>query len=206
MKAKKATAQKVVKDNIPPQVVGEPLNPVVGKAVDASATHSSALVQDWLENSLFRSIREGWLTKGRRSKAVFHVLGNLSSENILPTMTIHAPEFHSMGCVHQSTPSGVFMYLSPTLEFESQGRVDFVVAHEFAHVVLRHHEPGNEQAALKADTYQNRPAEVAANALAESWGFKRSKRDGKFGKLLQWIAGELPITTAKHILQLLKEG
>jgi hypothetical protein len=64
------------------------------------------------------------------------------------------------------------MYLSPMLELESQAKVNFTVAHEFAHIALGHHLPDNQQMTEQAESHEDRPAERAADALAMSWGFK----------------------------------
>ena len=74
-----------------------------------------------------------------------------------------------------SAPSGegAFIYLAPSLERESQAQVDFTVAHEFAHALLRHHLPGNDSLSkkeLKAG-YLNWNSEKAADKLAKQWGF-----------------------------------
>jgi hypothetical protein len=74
-----------------------------------------------------------------------------------------------------SAPSGedAFIYLAPSLERESQAQVDFTVAHEFAHALLRHHLPGNDSLSkeeLKA-AYLNWNSEKAADKLALEWGF-----------------------------------
>ena len=90
--------------------------------------------------------------------------------------------------------NGLFVYLSPMLELESQWRVDFTVAHEIAHLVLKHHEPENPQMALHGETHQTRPAELAADTLAELWGFKRPKRMGVYDKMLVRAAKEAPKT------------
>jgi hypothetical protein len=74
-----------------------------------------------------------------------------------------------------SAPSGedAFIYLAPSLERESQAQVDFTVAHEFAHALLRHHLPGNDRLTteeLKVG-YLNWNSERAADKLALEWGF-----------------------------------
>jgi hypothetical protein len=59
-----------------------------------------------------------------------------------PTFLIDAPELtHAAACipadVYQTT--GTIIYLSPTLEFETQAQVNHTVAHEFAHLALKHY-------------------------------------------------------------------
>ena len=70
-----------------------------------------------------------------------------------------------------------FIYLAPALERQSQEQVDFTVAHEFAHALLRHHLPGNDSLSkeeLKAG-YLNWKSEVAADKLVLKWGFTLPK-------------------------------
>ena len=75
---------------------------------------------------------------------------------------------------------GVVVYLSPSLEFDSQRDVDHTVAHELAHIFLGHHLLDNAQMKEHAEKHQDRPAEKAADELAATWGFPRRKR-GKSG-------------------------
>ena len=62
-------------------------------------------------------------------------------------------------------------FLSPRLERKSQARVNSVVAHEFAHVILGH--DGDSFPVDKVPKkYKDLPAEKAADALIESWGYR----------------------------------
>ena len=66
------------------------------------------------------------------------------------------------------------LYLSPLLELYSQTEIEFTVAHEFAHVALGQLwsiNSSREAGTFKDSTYGDAPAELAADKLAESWGF-----------------------------------
>ena len=77
-----------------------------------------------------------------------------------------------------------FVYLSPTLEFELQVDVDFIVAHELAHLVLGHgRQRQRDQTEVDAD-------ENAADELVCRWGYlRRDRRDSRFLKLLEKVEG-----------------
>jgi hypothetical protein len=133
---------------------------------------------DWFEQSVMESIREGWLVGDcKRCTAVPLVVNAMGWDvyNTLPIVTIYTPSFNHYRCVQRTTPTGVLMYLSPMLELESQAKVNFTVAHEFAHIALGHHLPDNQQMTEQAERHEDRPAERAADALAMSWGFKRKR-------------------------------
>jgi hypothetical protein len=67
-----------------------------------------------------------------------------------------SPWMRGLACVM----TGGLIYLAPRLEDESQEQVDFTVAHEFAHLYLRHHEQPT-----------NANMEDEANALVKQWGY-----------------------------------
>ena len=97
--------------------------------------------------------------------------------------TIFAPSADTLGLVddwfHPRGPesSGVRIYLSPRLESLSQSKVDSVVAHEFAHAILRHE--GESFPMGKAPKqYQDLPQEIAADKLIEKWGYAPATRKG----------------------------
>lgn len=74
------------------------------------------------------------------------------------------------------------IYLDPSLERKPQALVNFFVAHEFAHALLRHHMPKNQRMSERdlASDYLNQSTEKAADALAVKWGFTLPKiRAGK---------------------------
>ena len=69
--------------------------------------------------------------------------------------------------------------MAPSLERHSQPEVDFTVAHEFAHTVLRHHEPEKLMTFSMDEAkkgYLNWDSEVAADQLVAEWGYKIPKR------------------------------
>jgi hypothetical protein len=70
------------------------------------------------------------------------------------------------------------IYIAPRLEEETQEQNNFTLAHEFAHVSLRHH--SYEAMAIGALTDAD---EDAADALVRSWGYEipayRTKSVGK---------------------------
>jgi hypothetical protein len=65
----------------------------------------------------------------------------------------------------------ILLYLDPCLEKMTQCAVNYVVAHEFAHVVLGHY--GNFEHVRKPGLHREQPEEVAADALVVSWGYAR---------------------------------
>lgn len=146
------------------------------------------------------SIKNGWLIDAhfceKRFKAVLHVCGKIflqddDAQNVfasMPVVTFYTPSLNTAGQV-KSMVRGVLVYLAPTLEYNSQRDVNFVVAHELAHVFLRHHEKNNQQMKEQAEEYADRPSEKAADALAEKWGFpKRKKGQTDFVKLtVSWL-------------------
>jgi len=67
------------------------------------------------------------------------------------------------------------VYLSPELELESQEQVNFTVAHEFAHVVLKH-------SSLCWNPEQGKRDEQTADDLAKEWGFERPEQPYKINK------------------------
>jgi hypothetical protein len=101
---------------------------------------------------------------------------------VFPPIIVFAPSADILGQVLPqfpqltSAPSGpgpVLLYLSPQLEQLSQAQADFTVAHEFAHVALGHYRPEACISDTEYKTCEDVPNEQAADALAESWGFKR---------------------------------
>lgn len=66
----------------------------------------------------------------------------------------------------------VLVYLSPELEQMPQRCVNYVVAHEFAHVALGHYGPGFPYAdTLWVAHHDEKPEEQAADALVVEWGY-----------------------------------
>ena len=98
---------------------------------------------------------------------------------------IPAPGLFGSTVLMPSGPNAedALIYLAPSLERQSQTQVDFTVAHEFAHALLRHHLPANDRLSKKElrGSYLNWKSEAAADKLALKWGFTlpayRKKRD-----------------------------
>jgi IrrE N-terminal-like domain len=107
-----------------------------------------------------------------------------SVENDLPRIVVFAPNPRDYGlCIPlmAGDPDGAdaFIYLAPSLERHSQTEVDFTVAHEFAHALLRHHEPENLMTFSMDEAtkgYLNWNSELAADELVAEWGYKIPKR------------------------------
>jgi hypothetical protein len=81
------------------------------------------------------------------------------------------------GQVFGSAVPLTLMYISPLEELYPQEDVDFTVAHEFAHVALGHLwsiNGGREQGTFRGRRHGDSPAEMAADRLAESWGFRKT--------------------------------
>jgi len=79
--------------------------------------------------------------------------------------TVFAPAAWKNGHLYPKSDS-VIVYLAPHIEELEQDEVDFIVAHEFAHVYLRHEQPALNDATI----------EDAADALVAEWGFIIPKR------------------------------
>jgi hypothetical protein len=144
----------------------------------------------WWDENIMASIKPGGLTPGKRFEGIVNFYKVMTKrdaqtddtkEDILAAMPktfIWAPSLTHAGQVFRSNMANGFdatMYLSPNLEFEPQPYINFVVAHEFAHIALRHHQGGGSMQEAKHDVeHRNQPHEQDADALAESWGFKRT--------------------------------
>jgi hypothetical protein len=81
----------------------------------------------------------------------------------LPQVTLFAPAQWKRGEAIHTVPSydkdAAMVYIAPHLEKMSQAGNDFTLAHEFAHVVLKHH-------LLLVES------EESADKLASQWGYK----------------------------------
>jgi hypothetical protein len=146
-------------------------------------------MNEFYENSLIPSVRDGWLAndiwQATRYAAVENIFRIVDQEilNSLPPMIIFTPSLNQSSRIYDRELNGrPLIYLAPTLEFDAQGDVDFTFAHEIAHVFLGHRSPGNVKAVFNPPEveYSECPMETSADALAESWGFRRRRR-GKTG-------------------------
>lgn len=166
--------------------------------MDLPAVTKQADCRTWFDNSVIASIKSGWTQitfVGRREKrfdAITRVWQKVSERfpennpfDTMPTVTFFAPSLNIYGEVMQAQPDGVFVYLSPILECESQRDVDFTVAHELAHVALGHYDEKNIHDASHLP-HEEQPHEIAADATAEEWGFPRRKQGKKvFVKMME---------------------
>jgi hypothetical protein len=82
----------------------------------------------------------------------------------MPTLSILAPDAKVDGAVYRPVPE-IVIYFAPILENEPQNKVDFTVAHEFAHVFLRHHEENDTM--ITWIPYLEQPPEVASDELVK---------------------------------------
>ena len=84
---------------------------------------------------------------------------------------------------HSDEGDDCLIYFSPTLEDQSQEDVDFTVAHEVAHVTLRHHVNMVLREGESGKSYLEQRAEVEADRLVVAWGYSvpayRRRGDGQ---------------------------
>lgn len=132
----------------------------------------------WLDFR-YQFIETGWFDYDRRK--TIEAMRKLSERvpvdvlDNLPSLTVFAPSAAKLGEVFpRGAGDSIFVYLSPRLERKSQAEVDFTVAHEFAHVVLR--DAGSTiPPGMVVRNHGDAPSEKAADRLAESWGFAHPK-------------------------------
>ena len=141
--------------------------------------------QTW-EEFVYEYIDTGWFYSEDRPKtteAMKHLFERVppSVWAETPLLSVFAPSPHKRGQLFPfkvSPAFGALIYLAPSLEYESQDQVDFTVAHEFAHALLGHHLPGNNDTSLsleeglKISAHEEAPSEVKADSVAKSWGFR----------------------------------
>jgi len=82
------------------------------------------------------------------------------------SLTVFAPS--ALGMALKTVTGGAMIYLAPELEKSPQLEVDFIVAHEFAHVYLGDYGP--IEAEKDVDFYHQK-AEMTADELVASWGY-----------------------------------
>jgi hypothetical protein len=81
---------------------------------------------------------------------------------IQDAFTVHAPT---------STENDALIFVPPHYEGRDQEDNNFMLAHEFAHIVLRHHEHPRFDVWNNVQEYCNLPVERDADALAAKWGY-----------------------------------
>lgn len=88
----------------------------------------------------------------------------------LPIMVLFAPapwrNGRSFPVPKSWDEEAAIIYINPRLEEESQEQNDFTLAHEFAHVSLRHHTYKAMALGVLTDDDED-----AADALVKSWGY-----------------------------------
>jgi len=142
----------------------------------------------WWKNSVEKSFTEGWLAKSvwknrnsRRYIALLKFRNRWHSDKIicdLPDVLILAPSESVAGFVEvRSLENSILVYLAPQTEYDSQSDANFTIAHELAHVELKHYLLPAEQRAF---------VEIEANEKAAEWGFDRRKRGRRiFSRLVE---------------------
>lgn len=129
---------------------------------------------NWFNDSLLASVKRKWVTEGKRCQALellYRTIPDVLDK--IPQTAIFAPD--ASGLCTGAPFAELMVYLSPELEIESQEQVNFTVAHEFAHVALKH-------SPLCWNLEQSKRDEHATDALAKEWGFERPKQPHKVNK------------------------
>lgn len=133
----------------------------------------SRFVGDWWSN---RSARP----KTRRAlQALAKRISPAALKRVPRKIVVTAPHPCIAGEVSTGYPKNKYrLYLSPQIEVVPQAEVNSIVAHEFAHLVLKDWAPAN------AESNYGRggvllPCESSADKLMESWGFAPMNRARK---------------------------
>ena len=129
---------------------------------------------NWFNECLLASVKRKWVTEGKRLLALETLYRKIPDVlDQTPRTAIFAP---TTGGLCTGVPDAeVMVYLSSELEIESHEQVIFTVAHEFAHVVLKH-------SPLCWNPDQSKRDEQAADDLANEWGFERPMQPYKVTK------------------------
>jgi len=130
----------------------------------------------------YQYVETGWFDYDRhKTIEAMRMLAKVIPDDVLdnlPPLWVFAPSVAKLGEVSPFGPGRdhVFIYLSPLLEKKSQREVNYVAAHEFAHVALGHYKPGAmvHPAGAVIERHADFPTEQDADRLAESWGFHRT--------------------------------
>jgi hypothetical protein len=158
------------------------------------------------EDTVTGSVKARTLGEGKRFDAIFKfhkvMTGDGSEENEwkeevlaeMETVLIDAPPLGDEALAYVDKHGDVArIYLNSMLEFETLNHVVFTVAHEFAHIWLKHHrgEGSIAQQTAPGTEHKDKPHEKEADKLAEKWGFKRPKGKGWIEKTILAYAGRL---------------
>lgn len=134
--------------------------------------------EEMLESFTYNYIETGFVDYDRTKTiaAMRHFAERVPQAVIdeLPRILVFAPSQHIWGECYpwcetiggngeMRTVEGSLVYLAPELEEREQDDVDFTVAHEFAHAILRHALPGGQR---------GNGLEQEADALVAEWGLK----------------------------------
>jgi hypothetical protein len=149
-------------------------------------------MNDWYEQAVTGGIEVGWInpegTKLRlRALHTIHEQMDKDSQRSMPPMIIFAPSFGTGGqTMRRDMPTNsVFVYLAPSLEYEWQANVDFIVAHELAHVVLGHGKLRQQKPEEVGLPHELTTDEIAASDLVAKWKIpKVNPEESRFLKLL----------------------
>jgi hypothetical protein len=147
------------------------------------------MAQDWFNDSLLASVKVKWVTEGKRCRALMQLYNKIPDVlDETPVTAIFAPD--AGGLCTRASCAEIMIYLAPELELESQEQVNFTVAHEFAHVVLKH-------SFLIWNLEQNRCDEQMADNIAKEWGFERPKQPYKVNKEMLTVYRKYLLTTCQ---------
>jgi hypothetical protein len=138
-------------------------------------------MSDWYEQAITDGVEQGWIDRsGSRNRLngleEVHKKMPGDVQAALPPLIIFSPPLAAGGLTlrREIPPGYAFIYLSPTLEKEFCVNATWAIAHEFAHVVLRHgHYRLRHQAEVDAD-------EKAASDLADTWIPKSNPEKSRF--------------------------
>jgi hypothetical protein len=139
----------------------------------------------WFDAVVMPSIKSG--LKGKRAEAVLQFWNKFSDDHEedfekMVDITIFAPSLCTAGLATESF-KGRFIYLSPTLEFESLPFIVHTVAHEFAHHFLGHVAADGNPLDVSLP-HAERPHEIEANQRATFWGFPNATNSQRFYKIV----------------------
>ncbi len=140
----------------------------------------------WFDAVVMPSIKRHGLN-GKRAEAVFQFWKKFSDDHEedfekMMDITIFAPSLCTAGLATESF-AGRFIYLSPTLEFDSLPFVVHTVAHEFAHHFLGHVAPDGNSLDVSLP-HADRPHEIEANQQVALWGFPNAANGQRFYKMV----------------------
>jgi hypothetical protein len=134
------------------------------------------------EEFVSQYIEGGWFdfedrTKTTKAMQLFWERVPVRWLNRLPQAIVFAPSPHKWGesfpwfsPVSTKESLGAFIYLSPELESLSQQKVNSTVAHEFAHIMLGHHD--------SSATDGDESKESEADLLISKWGYRPTNSCG----------------------------